>query len=124
MTQYDTKLFYGTELGPLPDIIQKFNNILPTPPRVPNDAIDTIGWMNTQLPEGVFLDATYPYRDCDPKKMVAHLNLLSGDEGNSITYKKMKKILKKSNYTDYANILGKLGMDYQEPTFYTQIYVY
>jgi hypothetical protein len=124
MIQYDSKLFYGTELGPLTDIIKRLDTIIPKPPHKPIDNIDAIGWINTQLPKGIFLETMYPYRDCDPNEMVAHLNLLDDSRDDSITYKNMKKLLKRANYTGYANILGRLGMDYKEPVFYIQTYVY
>ena len=121
MIQCESKLFYGMELGSLVDILALFKCIVEKPPHQPVDNIDYIGWINTQIPDGVYLEVTYPYRDCDEKDMVAHLTLIDEDE---ISKRGMKKIIKNSNLIGYGYILGQLDIDFQDPIFYTRHYVY
>lgn len=123
MNAYDSKLFYGIELGKLEDVLGMFNDCyMEYPPHKPHDMIDEVGWINTQLPEGVYLEVTYPKRSCEDNEMIAHLTLLDNDD--NITAKEMRKFLKNVNVSQYGYVLGMLGLQYQEPTFYTKYYIY
>lgn len=119
---YDSKLFFGAELGKLEEVLNKLNNLYPNPPRKPDNLFDNVNWINTQLPDGVFLEVVYPRLDCEPEEMVAHLSLLDEDENLSV--EDMREIIKNSNYMGYSYILGKLNIEFKEPLFYTKYYVY
>jgi hypothetical protein len=122
MISADSKLFYGVELGKLPDVIKAYSNFINQPPRKPNDLVDFIGYINTQLPDGVFLEVTYPIRNCPESEMIAHLTLLDGDE--NISSYQMIDILTTSNYCEYYKFLTDIGFEWVEPKFYTRHYIY
>jgi hypothetical protein len=121
---YDSKLFFGMELGPLDEIIYKLLCYYP----LNNEhlkhltMIDIVSWINTKLPDGVWLEVHYPKYTCDPSEMRAHLSLI--DDSHEITLKKMKKYLRKANYIGYGYVLGQLNIKYKNPKFYTKYYDY
>jgi hypothetical protein len=49
-------LMYGRELGGLVSIVQQCQRSLPPPPTLPFDCANYLDWINTLLPEGVFLE--------------------------------------------------------------------
>lgn len=122
MQQYDSKLFCGMKLGYINDIVGKLNTFILPPPHPPVDLVDHLGWINTQIPDNLYLDVSYPYRDCDPSQMEVHLTLLDNDDTFSL--ETMRDFLKTLNLIGYEFILEKLGIEYKEPVFYTEYYVY
>jgi len=123
MQQYDSKLFFGKELGPLSEVISKIVGFIDAPPREPTDIIDMVEYINTQLPANIFLEATYPCRDCKPDEMIAHLTLLDHSD-DKMSADSILHIIQFANYIGYANVLGQLKLNYDEPQFYTRHYVY
>ncbi len=122
MNDIDSKLFYGSELGSLPDILIACRKFIPYPHRKPTDLVDEVEWINTQLPDGLFLEITYPVRDCSEHQMVAHATML--DYSEEIQQKEMEDVLLYSNCEAYADFLKNLGLTHRDPVFYTRHYVY
>ncbi len=118
---YDSKLFYGTELGQLTSILSLFD-FIPSPPKKPNDIIEQVGWINKNLPGNVFVEVTYPQLNCDSDDMVAHLNLL--DDVDEFDAEDMDNFLRTASIGEYGYVLGMLRFDYVAPVFYTRHYIY
>lgn len=121
--QADSKLCFGTELGPLEDVVETFFTFIPTPTQLPDDYIEFVGWINIYLPDKIFLEAHYPSRESPVRDMTAHLTLFDGNQ-ESFSIRAMKRVIKRANLVEYANILGLLGITYYPPRFYTLTYVY
>jgi hypothetical protein len=122
MNRYDSKLFYGMELGNLTDILLACRKFTAIPPHPPRSFIEEVDWINTQLPEGVFLEVTYPCRQCPESEMIAHVNLF--DNYISLSKQEMYEAIRAVNYAGYGWVIGNLGLTYKEPMFYTRHYVY
>lgn len=120
MVSVDSKLFFGTELGSALPVVDR----LVTYYDIPRDSslIDKVNGINTHLPKGVWLEITYPVRECEESEMNAHLSLL--DDHDSFTPKQLKKTIKKANYGEYGYILSVLDVPYSKPLFYTCHYIY
>ncbi len=123
MISVDSKLFYGAELGKLSDVLAQCRAFLPLPSREPDNLVDEVGWINTQLADGLFLEVTYPIRDCPESEMIAHINLIDDDK-ESWNMHEIANILLVSAYDNYKKFLSDMSMEYKEPVFYTRHYVY
>lgn len=119
---FDSKLFYGRELGSVEEIVPQLMYMIESPPRACINWIDQVNWINTQLPKGLWVEVTYPNYSCDPSEMKVHFSLL--EDGKNMTAKQMKKVIQKANYSAYGYYLGKLSIEYSEPVFYTKHYIY
>jgi len=116
----DSKLFFGTTLGrasPIVEHLSKYYNL-----KTRTDLIDKVNQINTHLPKGVWLEITYPIRDCEESDMIAHLSLL--DDNDSFSPKQIKKAIRKANYGQYGYVLSVLDLPYTKPKFYTEHYIY
>lgn len=119
---FDSKLFYGKELGTFEEIVPNLMKLIDEPPRKCTNVIDQVNWINTQLPEGLWLEVTYPRYSCPVSEMKVHFSLL--EDGDIVSMKDMKKVLRNANYVGYGYYLGKLDLEYTEPVFYTRYYIY
>jgi hypothetical protein len=125
MKQIDSKLFCGIELGQATEIINKMWDFIERPPINNVDTknlLNIVEWINTRLPDGVFLEITYPIYGCEQEDMIAHLNLLDNDE--DIDVDEMIRILDSINYGGYKKVLRELNMPYKSPVLYTRYYIY
>ena len=124
-TLFDSKLFYGREIGSVEQIVPLLMNMVEHPPRECTNWIDQVNWINTQLPKGLWLEVTYPNYSCEPSEMRVHFSLIEdGKNGNYFTSKQLKKAIQKANYSAYGYYLGKLNIEYSEPVFYTKYSIY
>ena len=121
----DSKLFYGCELGDALDVMPLLTCVFgsfETEEGPEPSVIDLTEWLNTQLPEGLFLEVSYPQLPCDDKDMFLHLNMLEYDE--PISSAEMADTLSNAKYDHYSYLLGRLNLEYKPPTFYTLSYKY
>jgi hypothetical protein len=76
-----TKIYYGNRIGTLRSVFHTLRTTLTTkPPYMPVDIIDYIGWVNTILPENLFLEIEFASRDDPPDQMKVILNGIDDEE--------------------------------------------
>jgi hypothetical protein len=109
----DTKIFYGCELGQLTSITGLFSRVFKYP-RSNLDNFDKIEWLNTQLPEGVYLDISYSYRDDEEDNMKVHLSMIDDYDVDTDD----------CNIDGYTEVLKMLEKPFTEPKQYTLSYYY
>lgn len=118
----DSKIFCGMPIGTA-DKLQVSLKIFGTPPRQPVDFIDLLGWINMQLPKGVYLDVSYDYYGAPLSETYVHITLL--DSSEYISLHDMKSFVNdKINLIGYGHVLGMLGIKYKKPKFYTIPFIY
>ena len=121
MISYDSKLIFGCRLGKISEILPRLEELFDDPPHPPADVISNVEWINTLLPNGISLDITYPFYGGPIEETFVHINMIDDEP---ISIKKMKKCMKHANIGEYGYLLGQVGLDYVDPTFYTVYYRY
>ncbi len=114
----DSKLFFGTELGCMTEIIPRLKVFYPHN----STGWEYLTWVNTKIPMGLYLDVWYPHFHCPEDEMKVHLNLL--EDRFEYTVRFMNKLFENANYAEYAHLLGLLELPYKKPVLYTKHYKY
>jgi hypothetical protein len=77
MKVFDAKLFYGCKIGQGPEILSKLREFFPMKGEF--DLYKYISYLNTQIPDDIYVDVSYPLNGCDIEKISFHLNMISKD---------------------------------------------
>lgn len=124
MSFYDSKLFFGMKLDSMTQVVDElkkhYTYVLPT--KTKTQMIQFMEWVNTQIPDDVFLDVAYT-RFSDPvTQFSVHINMINDIEG--LNQKQLVDHFNNINVPTYENFVRKLGYTPQPPTLYLVHYIY
>lgn len=113
-------LIFGTELGSLADFLIYLNKFIINSEikgyNLPTDRFSKIDYINTLIPNNVYITITYPYYECSDKLCSLHLNLFDDDE---ISLEELKKTIY-NHYNHYKFMLKLFNLPYTKPKLYSK----
>jgi hypothetical protein len=119
MSTTDSKIFLGCILGKANELLPKLLKLYP----MDNFEIyKYVEYLNTVLPDGLYINITYPEYGASLGKCVFHLDLLSSED--HFTLPELQRVLSSLNLEAYRYVLGQLEVGYVSPKLYSHVYIF
>lgn len=123
MNKIDTKLVCGIKVGNALKCIDILIHHYGLPPNT-TDIISYIDWINTQIPDDIFIECSYPNRSCRDDLIELHLNIFLEEQLYNLSPKEMCEGIKKMDLSLYGYFLQLFKKTYHPPSFYVITYNY